>query len=66
MARVILPIRDDDPRTSWRDKNKIRMRHAQPFPAIRADFVRFEGDGPIELTNDIDEHTPDFIPFDGG
>jgi hypothetical protein len=56
VANVILLIGDDDPAAARRDKHKIGMRHAQPFAAVRPDFIRYERRGSIELPDGFNQH----------
>jgi hypothetical protein len=62
MARAVLGVGDDDPCAPRGDENKIRMRHTQPLPAVCADFVGSERNGPVELPNRFYQHHLEYRP----
>src|SRR5438045_986703 len=42
------------------------MRHTQPFPFVRADFIGPEGNSPVELSNSLNQHRPANLRHSGG
>src|SRR2546423_10882527 len=42
------------------------MRHTQPFPSVRADFIGPEGNSPVELSNSLNQHRPANLRHSGG
>src|SRR5438477_5661468 len=42
------------------------MRHTQPFPFVRADFIGPEGNSPVKLSNSLNQHRPANLRHSGG
>ena len=57
MVRTVFGIDNNDIRSSWRNRNEVRMRNLEAITPGHSEFVRLERHRSVKFANGLDDHT---------